>query len=232
MSSFSSLKDQLEEMHLQDTAGAFTSWQEQGIAHGFLGLGESIPSFDHCKQVHGTSIVEHSAETSGTVSSRIEADGLYSRQKDLPIAVQTADCVPVLFHSSDLVMAVHAGWKGLRSGILQEAIGSFKDKEYQVGIGPHISQASFEVGPEVMLEFENSAQGWSDLQLAHISNKGVDDRWHLDLGLAAAFNLMNLGVKPQQITLMKTCTKLENEFWHSYRRDALDAGRNWSWISL
>ena len=119
-----------------------------------------------------------------------------------------------------------------RSSFWDQALKVFGDSKPLVAIGPHISSHSFEVGPEVLFEFSNSKQFATDLQLCHISSKGHGDRWHLDLGIASVFSLINAGAKAENISLMRTCTKLNPNEWHSYRRDGLKAGRNWSWISL
>lgn len=232
MNSFEDLKSQLEQIHVEDGNQVMSSWSALGIKHGFLGVDQELPELNSCNQVHGVAIAEASEHTSFRSSAKPDADGVFTRNEGELVAVKTADCVPVLFHNPKMVMAVHAGWKGLRSGILSQALKVFGDSKPLVAIGPHISSHSFEVGPEVLFEFSNSKQFATDLQLCHISSKGHGDRWHLDLGIASVFSLINAGAKAENISLMRTCTKLNPNEWHSYRRDGLKAGRNWSWISL
>ena len=99
-------------------------------AHSFSGLDiefgfASHPilehgSVAHVKQVHGKNIInlaDHNiSEFDGL---KLEADGLYTRQKQCVLAVKTADCVPILLATEDsgIVMAIHAGWKGLVQNI-------------------------------------------------------------------------------------------------------------------
>lgn len=96
------------------------------IQHGFgskLALlpGHLLPysaTLPEKKQVHGTRIVDvlQPAQACG------EADGFYTRQPGILLSVLTADCLPVLFSRSDggAIAAVHAGWRGLLDGILEQ----------------------------------------------------------------------------------------------------------------
>ena len=89
------------------------------ISYGFIGKKSYDYSFmKRVKQVHGTKIVECLDNNSDLTSC--EADGLYTKQSGITLAIKTADCLPILFqvNNSNLIMAVHAGWRGLSSGII------------------------------------------------------------------------------------------------------------------
>jgi copper oxidase (laccase) domain-containing protein len=72
--------------------------------------------------------------------------------------------------------------------------------------------------------------------------KGRNDRWHIDLQLAAAIQLHLAGVKPENIEVIRSCTRTDVQLknqqvqtskaftWHSYRREGQGCGSNWSWI--
>jgi YfiH family protein len=212
------------------------SWVESGIDHGFEGIGFDLPLGGyHLKQVHGPSLVEIK---SGMDPERLpEADGLWTRERGLIIAVKTADCVPVLIHHPRLVMAIHAGWKGMAQDILGAACQILENEaipiaECKIGIGPCISLDSFEVGPEVIEGFRRGRYRMDLETFAWSSSKGQADRWHLDLGLMAALRLKKAGFQAEQLSVIRSCTRKNPMIWHSFRRDAQRAGRNWSWIRL
>jgi len=89
-----------------------------------------------------------------------KADGLVTRQKGLAIAVNTADCTPVIFAdiNGDIVGIAHAGWKGTVGGVLEATLAAMqslgaKPENIVAAIGPTISQGNYEVGPEFVEQF-------------------------------------------------------------------------------
>lgn len=212
------------------------SWVENGIAHGFEGLSFELPQSGYSlKQVHGVALVEVKAGADPTVFA--EADGLWTRQPGLTLAVKTADCVPILIQHPRLVMAIHAGWKGMAQDIIGAALQVLAAEAVplaacKVGIGPCISLDSFEIGPEVIEQYRRGAYRLDDEALAWASSKGQSDRWHLDLGLLAALRFKEAGMQPEQLSVVRSCTRKNPLIWHSFRRDGTRAGRNWSWIRL
>ena len=218
--------------------------------HGFWG--KISPSIDeikphHVKQVHGCSVIEAGEQTIYETNSVFEADGLFTTQNHV-IAVKTADCLPVLVASDQfsIIMAIHAGWRGLTAGILIEGLkiaqSHTKTANLKFIIGPAISREAFEVGSEVVEALAQKSCGLPELFLAFAISKGKKDRWHVDLQVAAALQLIAAGVEPQNIEVMRCCTtsdradatlaiRFDTEFsWHSYRRDGKSCGSNWAWI--
>ncbi len=102
-------------------------------------------------QVHSTVAVEADPERA------LEADACWTARAGIACAVLTADCLPVLFCDRDgtRVAAAHAGWRGLAGGILEATIEALAVPADQllVWLGPAISPAVFEVGPEVREAF-------------------------------------------------------------------------------
>lgn len=91
-----------------------------------------------------------------------QADAIITDQPNIALSVVTADCSPILMvdQEAHIIAAVHAGWKGAKSGIIENAI----DKMCSLGanvtnihasIGPSIAQCSYEVGPEFYSEINN-----------------------------------------------------------------------------
>lgn len=224
--------DYLSKVEWLEAGNQIPRWHQRGIRHGFEGLGHELPSFgSHLKQVHGIAIQEVKEE--GTQGLIGQGDILATALASHRIAVKTADCVPVLIYHPDLVMAIHAGWRGLAQDILQVVYQYLESrgldaKSCEWGIGPSISPASFEIGPEVLEHFQKNPVYAEDLSWS--STKGVKDRWHLDLQTLAVLRLKRLGIEPEGISVVRTDTKTQDELWHSYRRNGEQAGRNWTWI--
>ncbi len=137
-----------------------------GIRHGFGTLEEPLPlwisqghweeSAPSWTQVHGIAFAEVVAPRQDCG----EVDALYTRCVNLPIAVRTADCVPVLMARKDgaAVTAIHAGWKGTLAKILPTLCSHLIAQGEDLGqwvatIGPCISAAAFEVSEELQQTF-------------------------------------------------------------------------------
>ncbi len=180
------------------------------------------------RQVHGKDII--SAKLN---SHDVEADGIFTSDINEPIAVRTADCLPLLLFSQnrDFILAVHAGWKGFVKGILETStqISKLHDvlpSDLKLIIGPTIGPQAFEVGPEVVTEFKSILD---DGQQALVISKGINDRWHIDLQLAAVSQFVKMGISPDSIQVLRICTK-SNLNYHSYRREGPGCGHNYSVI--
>ncbi len=99
------------------------------------------------KQVHGATVLE--AAVAGDLG---EADALVAYSPGLPIAVATADCVPIVVEAAGAVAVVHAGWRGAASGVLAAALQKLEGDGHtpaRVGIGPAIGPCCYEVGADV-----------------------------------------------------------------------------------
>lgn len=217
----------------------FVNWQEAGIRHGFIGVSQNSRAQDfwHVHQVHGTKILDlgDTSDTSKDQIDSIQADGLTITKQSQAIAVKTADCLPILIFHPHRVWAVHAGWRGLAAGMLQEALQSMvlhgcQDSVARFGIGPAIGMQRFEIGPEVVEGFLSSERPVAEDALLFALQKGERDRWFLDLQWLACFILQDAGISPTQISVMRSCT-YDDPKWHSYRRDGQKSGRNLSWIA-
>ena len=91
---------------------------------------------------------------------KIKADAVVTNQKKIPIAILTADCVPILLYDNkkNMVAAIHAGWKGAFKGIISKVINFMlkkgcNKKNIICAIGPCISQNSYNVGQDFMNKF-------------------------------------------------------------------------------
>lgn len=169
--------------------------QIPGIKHGFgckdtllpLSLqpySESIPAK---KQVHGLNIVD--VVTPGQHCG--EADGFYTEQPGTLLTVFTADCLPVIFSRKDAgaVGVVHAGWRGLLHGIIEQMALRINRQgataDWVASIGPAAGACCYEVSQELVDEFQQGL----DLPAALISPSCR----HLDLTAIAYAKLMQAG---------------------------------------
>jgi polyphenol oxidase len=165
-------------------------------------------------QVHGSRVVRlGSAVTAGAA-----ADAAVTAEVGRVCAVQVADCLPVLFAARDgsVVGAAHAGWRGLAAGVLENTVAALGVPAAQLlaWIGPGISQAHFEVGPEVREAFVGSAAAGSAAAAFTANARG---RWQCDLVALARLRLATLGLTA--IHGGQWCTFAEAENFFSHRRD-------------
>ncbi len=173
------------------------------------------------KQVHGVAVVELP-----TSDSAPTADASFSTEVDQVCAVQTADCLPVLFcdRAGSWVAAAHAGWRGLCSGVLEATIKTHPGRPGDIlaWLGPAIGPGAFEVGPEVRAAFCQH-----DPQAAQAFRPGEADRWFADLYELARQRLQAAGVTA--IYGGGLCTYSDPARFFSYRRDR-ETGRQASLI--
>ena len=234
----STLISSLNKVRWSTSSGSSALFLNAGITHGFCGVNSDHPTdIHHGLQVHGTNILLASDSTQNASPHRESGDVLISKTSGQAIGVKTADCLPILISSPmrSLGLAVHAGWRGLTKGILGEAVLRALEEgasthELIAAIGPSISRERFEVGFEVVEAIY--AMGLTAEGAGLSCSKGIGDRWHVDLSLAAAISLINQGLSPKNIEVMQACTMSSPNVWHSFRREGKGCGSNWTWMRL
>ena len=170
------------------------------------------------RQVHSAACVA-AAGRGGVLG---EGDALLEDRPGSVVAVQTADCLPILLvdERHRAVAAVHAGWRGTVAGIAQRAVEAMHAQfgslpaDLHAAIGPGIGKCCYEVGPEVAAQF------------------GLQGRAHVDLAAANRRQLMDAGVTPERIYASNLCTMCRGEEFHSFRRDQEAAGRLYSFAGI
>ncbi len=166
------------------------------------------------RQVHGVAVAELSSG-----SPRPEADAAWTHCRGQVCAVMTADCLPVLFCDQDgsVVAAAHAGWRGLSAGVLSACLRRMRVPADKVmaWLGPAISQAAFEVGPEVRAAFVNQDAAAAECFISSSSQAG--EKYQADIYALARLQLRALGV--EAIYGGEHCTFGEPDRFFSYRRD-------------
>jgi polyphenol oxidase len=175
-------------------------------------------------QVHQTRIVNVTMSTSK--DELMDTDALVSSEKGICIAVMSADCVPILLYDrkNNVCGAVHSGWKGTVARILEKTLQEMKKqfgtegKNVIAGIGPSVSQPSYEVGEEVVLAVRKSFSNATELMIPLPANKAKLNLWD-----ANKVQLIEFGVPESQIEISDLCTVINNNYFFSARKG--DSGR-------
>lgn len=179
------------------------------------------------KQVHGAA----SIEVSRSHQSCGEVDALWTRHKDLPIAVVTADCVPVLLARKDgeAAAAIHAGWRGTRARIVEKLIEELKGlgqspSDWVAAIGPCAGRCCYEVSEELYLDFRNEFGSGATPSFRRLDLVQVNQQQLHAAGITSV---------DTSASLCTICSRGENQAlrFNSYRRDG-SGGRQLSMISL
>ena len=156
-----------------------------------------------------------------------QTDAVITDQPGLCVCVKTADCIPILLYDTrkHIVAAVHAGWRGTVSRIVQKTVKQMQPlnpTDLHAIIGPGISLEQFEVGDEVYEAFREAG-----FPMERVARKA--ERWHIDLWEANRWLLEELGV--EDIFVEGTCTRTSEDFY-SARRETINTGRNYNGIFI
>jgi polyphenol oxidase len=168
--------------------------------------------------VHGKDVLN--ADYDDCVIS-CHADASFSSRPGSVCAVLVADCLPILMcdHEGTLVAAVHAGWRGLATGVIEQAVsemcGPGCPKPLMAWLGPAIGPDHFEVGDEVREAF--MARDKLSARAFHRHSGFQTAKWLADLFLLARLALNRAGIS--EIYGEEECTFSNPERFFSYRRD-------------
>ena len=177
------------------------------------------------KQVHGHR-VEHVRQTDrgkGALSydtAIADTDALFTNIKYLPLAVFTADCLPVFLYDRQTrsIALIHAGWRGTKDNISARTVELMKKelntrpKDLSVGFGPGIRDCCYEVGEEFREFFP---AGLKEREKHHF----------LDLTEINKKQFLDLGVEGENIFDSGICTFCNNDRFFSYRKEGNSCGR-------
>lgn len=182
-------------------------------------------------QVHGNTVGRDCPdEARDDGDGPAQADGQATSRSGVGVMVLTADCLPVIVASRSAVAAVHAGWRGLAAGVLEEGVRAVRElgaaDELVAIIGPGAGGCCYEVGPEV-----HAALG-SDMDAGGggCSQVTGDVGAPIDLKAIARERLLVAGVS--SVRDVGLCTICDERFY-SHRREGQRAGRQAAiaWLS-
>jgi len=184
-------------------------------------------------QIHSNKLVY--IDNNYKLTQKPKADAVITNQKNLPIAVLTADCVPILIYDNKkrIVAAIHAGWKGAFKGIIDKVIKFMVKKgcslkNITAAIGPSISVKNYEIKDDFMKKFLKKDK--KSLKYFKINN----NKLYFDLSQYVYSQILQNKIK--NIDTIKLDTfDIKNKFFSARRALSLkqnDYGRNISIIML
>ena len=172
------------------------------------------------KQIHSADI--RSVQSYDDATRQAETcDALMAQTPRILLAIQTADCLPVLIvdERTKAFAAIHAGWRGTLAGIVARTVERMQ-REYdsrpddlRAALGPGISTGHFEVGPEVLAAFRCDYDYADEL----IENEHANGKGHLNINQANTRQLQDCGVPAERIHDSGLCTVARNDLFFSHR---------------
>ena len=178
-----------------------------------------------------------------------KGDASITAAPGLLLAIQTADCVPILLvdPKNHAVAAVHAGWRGTLARIAEKTVGEMrmhfgsKPSDILAALGPAIGGCCYEVGTELVTEFTSqfadSEQYFDELRTGEEPNplqwlnmmppghQPPPKSVHLDVGKANRYQLLAAGLRDTNIFASNLCTACHSDLFFSYRKEGASSGR-------
>lgn len=199
-----------------------------------LALGAMPDRLAAPRQVHSAKAVI--ADAPFDPNDRPECDALVTKRPGLLLGVLAADCAPIVVCDphAGVIAAAHAGWRGAVGGVIEAAIEAMitlggDPAKMAAGVGPCLSQASFEVGPDLADAVLN-ATPWAETLFV----PGEGDRQFFDLKRYCLGRLARTGVAHMDALADDTLTQPDTYFSHrhSVKNGDRDCGRNMTGIML
>ncbi len=215
-------------------------------------LGDSDLDLVPLKQIHSDVI----RVFPGPATESCKGDASATNHPALLLAIQTADCVPILLvdPKKRAVAAIHAGWRGTLARITQKAVGQMqfefgsKPSDLLAAIGPSIGPCCYEVAADFVTKFTaqfadaadyfdepRSGEEPNPLQWLNMKPPGHQPppkNVHLDLRKANRSQLVSAGLLSKNIYVSDLCTACHTSLLFSHRREGPLSGRLMSAIGL
>jgi YfiH family protein len=203
------------------------------------------------KQFHSNLVVRTTQADAGRERPR-RADGQITDEPGILLAVQTADCIPVIVadRKRRVVGAFHAGWRGTVKRIAEIGVGRMrlefgsKPDDLVAAIGPGNGVCCYEVGEDVLSEFESQFSYGRELfrevydadvvrkkyPMLFLTQRApghspIGPSLHVDLIEANRRQLMDAGLRAESIAVVGGCTQCHPELYYSHRGSRGRAGR-------
>jgi YfiH family protein len=210
------------------------------------------------KQIHSSSVL-HAGLGDAAGAEPCQGDGLMTDEPGLLLAIQTADCIPVLVADvkRKAVAAFHAGWRGTVKRIVESGVGQMRvafgsqPEDLIAAIGPGIAACCYAVGEEVRSEFSSQFAYAPELFFEVSDSDPIRKKYpmlfltarapghsnlgpslHLDLMEANRRQLLDGGLQPEAITVIGDCTRCQNNRYFSYRAEQGHTGRMLSVVGM
>lgn len=200
------------------------------------------------RQIH-SGVIHRVKAVPGSV---LVGDGLITDTPGVLLTVKTADCVPVLLADpvKRAVGAFHAGWKGTLARIVEKGVGELRSQfgsrpeDIQAAIGPCIHACCYAVGEELREKFDAQFPYAGELFSEVFDHQALSVKYpmlflnqrppghgepavkiHLDLVAANRRQLLDAGVREENIAIVDECTSCNTELLFSHRKEAGMTGR-------
>ena len=210
------------------------------------------------RQIHSSVLVYAVADTAST-DKPLKGDGLMTDEPGLLLAVQTADCIPVLVFDRKRrsVAAFHAGWRGTAKRIVESGVGRMRvefgsrPEDLVAAVGPGIGPCCYAVGEEVRSSFESQFSYADDLFCEVFDTDSVRTKYpmlfltqrapghsptgpslHVDLAEANRRQLLDAGLNQRSIQIVGGCASCDSTLFFSHRASNGHAGRMMSVIGI
>jgi polyphenol oxidase len=210
------------------------------------------------RQFHSNSVVVVSRADANRQAPK-KADGLMTADPGLLLAVQTADCIPILVadRKRRAVAAFHAGWRGTVARIVECGIGRMRMEfgsrleDLIAAIGPGVGVCCYSVGEEVRSSFESQFAYAGELFRDVSDSDPIRTRYpmlfltqrapghspigpslHLNLVEANRRQLLDAGLKAAAISVVGGCTSCHSDMFFSHRASRGHAGRMFSVVGI
>jgi YfiH family protein len=210
------------------------------------------------RQIH-SSVVRIAIDFDRASAQPCKGDGLITNTPGQLLAVQTADCIPVLVadRRQRVVAAFHAGWRGTVKRIVESGVGRMRleygcrAEDMIAAIGPGIGACCYAVGEEVFSSFESQFIYFADLfcevydadpvrtkyPMLFLTQRApghsaIGPNLHLDLIEANRRQLLAAGLTPRSIKIVGGCTSCQRDLFFSHRASKGHAGRMMAVIGI
>lgn len=211
------------------------------------------------RQIHSSAVLRVNAPPAAADSKCAEGDGMMTDRPGLLLAIQTADCIPVLVadRKRRAIAGFHAGWRGTVKRIVEQGVGRMRmefgsqPEDLAAAIGPGVGHCCYAVGEEVRGEFESQFAYAADLFHEVDDRDPVKEKYpllfltarapghsnlgsslYLDLIEANRRQLLDAGVKADAISIVGDCTSCHTDRYFSYRAERGITGRMLSAIGI
>ncbi len=179
-----------------------------------------IKNLIYMNQVHGNRVIM----IEDAMNNRIDdCDALITNERKIPLMVMVADCIPILFYDpvKNAIGVAHAGRNGTFLRIAQKTVLKMQEayscemKDIMIGLGASIQSCCYEVGKELAdIATKNFGEGFIMMQ---------EEKYFLDLQALNRAQLLELGIKDENIEISSSCTACDENYF-SYRREG-ETGR-------
>ena len=223
----------------------------RAFVRAVTGRERSLPPLITLRQIH-SGLVRILKKKDSIPKSALRGDGIITSHTDVLLAIQVADCVPVLVADAKrrAVGAFHAGWRGTVKRIVERGVGSMRavfgcePKNLYAAIGPCIHACCYGVGDEVIDEFTSQVSYSKELFSEVYDRDPIKEKYpllfltarapghsnigpqiHLDLVEANRRQLMDAGIPADHIWAAEECTSCRTDLLFSHRAEGGYTGR-------